>query len=118
MLVGDAARQVNPLSGGGITSGMKAGLIAGKTAALSILNNDPDYIRTYEKEWHSEVGKRHEIYNRIKKGVFNLSDKQLNSIAHSVLKIPPDKRTLGRLFTFALMNNPSLLKDVAKVFIV
>ena len=33
MLVGDAARQVNPLSGGGIASGMIGGSIAGRIAA-------------------------------------------------------------------------------------
>ena len=33
-------------------------------------------------------------------------------------KIPIEKRTLGKVFTTALMNNPSLLVDIAKVFVV
>jgi len=33
-------------------------------------------------------------------------------------KIPIEKRTLGKVFTPALMNNPSLLIDIAKVFVV
>jgi len=33
MLVGDAAHQINPMTGGGIVSGMKAGWIAGQVAA-------------------------------------------------------------------------------------
>ena len=39
MLVGDAARQVNPLSGGGIASGMIGGSIAGRIAAEAVKQN-------------------------------------------------------------------------------
>lgn len=118
MLVGDAARQVNPLSGGGITSGMIGGKIAGTIAGEAIKMKMPDHILTYDKAWYDRVGKRHEIYNRIKEGIYNFSDDKFNSIAHSVLKIPIEKRTLGKVFTTALINNPSLLIDVAKVFVI
>jgi len=118
MLVGDAARQVNPLSGGGITSGMIGGKIAGTIAGEAVKMNKPNHILTYDKAWHDRVGKRHEIYNHIKEGIYNFSDDKFNSIAHSVLKIPIEKRTLGKVFTTALINSPSLLIDVAKVFVV
>jgi digeranylgeranylglycerophospholipid reductase len=118
MLVGDAARQVNPLSGGGIASGMIGGSIAGRIAALAIKSNNLDYIYNYDKEWNERLGKRHEIFNRIKEGIYNFSDDKFNSIAHSVLKIPIEKRTLGKVFSTALFNNPSLLIDIAKVFII
>lgn len=118
MLVGDAARQVNPLSGGGIASGMIGGSIAGRIAAEAVKMNKLDHILSYDKAWHDRLGKRHEIFNRIKEGIYNFSDEKFNSIAHSVLKIPIEKRTLGKVFTTALMNNPSLLLDIAKVFVV
>lgn len=118
MIAGDAARQVNPLSGGGIASGMIGGSIAGRIAAEAIKNNNLDHILSYDKAWHNRLGKRHETFNRIKEGIYNFSDEKFNSIAHSFNKIPKEKRTLGRVFTVALMNNPSLLIDVAKVFIV
>jgi len=118
MLVGDAARQVNPLSGGGIASGMIGGKIAGTIAGEAVKQNKLDHILTYDKAWHDRLGKRHETFNRIKEGIYNFSDDKFNSIAHSVLKIPIEKRTLGKVFTTALMNNPSLLVDIAKVFVV
>ncbi|MCJ7553431.1 MAG: NAD(P)/FAD-dependent oxidoreductase [Ignavibacteriaceae bacterium] len=118
MLVGDAARQVNPLSGGGIASGMIGGKIAGTIAGEAVKMNKLDHILTYDKAWHDRLGKRHETYNRIKEGIYNFSDDKFNSIAHSVLKIPIEKRTLGKVFTTALVNSPSLLVDIAKVFIV
>ena len=118
MLAGDAARQVNPLSGGGITSGMIAGSIAGRIAAESLKLKKPEHIFNYDKEWYERVGKKHETYNRIKEGIYNFDDKKFNKIASAFNKVPKDKRTLGRLFTTALINQPSLLIDVAKVFMV
>jgi digeranylgeranylglycerophospholipid reductase len=118
MLVGDAARQVNPLSGGGITSGMSGGKIAGTIAGKAVNNNNLEYILTYDKAWNERRGKRHETFNRIKEGIYNFSDEKFNSIAHAVLKVPIEKRTIGKVFTTALMNNPKLLVDIAKVFVV
>jgi len=117
MLVGDAARQVNPLSGGGIVSGMIGGSIAGRIAADAVIKNKPDLVFTYDAEWENRLGKKHRIYERIKEGIYNFSDDKFNSIAASFEKIPEKKRTLGNLFRTALINQPSLLLDVAKVFI-
>ena len=116
MLAGDAARQVNPLSGGGIASGMIGGSIAGTVAGDSVLNNKPDYIFEYEKKWNDRLGKRHQIFDRIKNGIYNFTDQQFNDIAHAILKLPEEKRTLGNIFKTALVNKPKLLIDVAKVF--
>ncbi len=118
MLVGDAARQLNPLSGGGIASGMIGGSIAGKIAADAVRTNKPDHVLTYDKAWAGRLGKRHEIFDRIKNGIYNFSDEKFNNIARAVNKVPYEKRTLGKVFTTALINQPSLLFDVAKVFIV
>jgi digeranylgeranylglycerophospholipid reductase len=118
MLVGDAARQVNPLSGGGIASGMIGGSIAGRIAGESIKMKKPEHILSYDKAWHDRLGKRHEIFNRIKNGIYNFPDEKFNSIAKSFSKVPEDKRGLGNLFVTALINQPSLLVDVAKVFLV
>ena len=117
ILVGDAARQVNPLSGGGIASGMIGGSIGGKIAGESVKNNKPDLVLTYDKAWRERLGKRHELFNNIKNGIYNFSDEKFNKIAHSFNKVPYEKRTLGKIFTTALMNQPSLLMDIAKVFV-
>jgi digeranylgeranylglycerophospholipid reductase len=118
MLAGDSARQVNPLSGGGISSGMTAGSIAGRIAAEAVKKCSPEHIKTYPKEWYDRIGKKHEIYNRLKNGIYNFSDNDFNSIARSFRKVPENKRSIGRLFATALINNPLLLADVAKVFVV
>ncbi len=118
MLAGDAARQVNPLSGGGIASGMIGGSIAGRIAGEAVKMNKLGHILTYDREWHNRLGKRHEIFERLKNGIYNFDDNKFNKIAHSFNKVPKDKRTLGRLFTTALINQPALLVDIAKVFVI
>lgn len=116
LLVGDAARQVNPLSGGGISSGMIGGKIGGTIAGEAVTRNNLDHILTYDKAWHTARGKKHETYDRIKNAIYNFSDDKFNSIAHSFVKVPMEKRTIGNLFRTALFNNPSVLFDIAKVF--
>lgn len=92
--------------------------IAGRIAGEAIKRNKLDHLLSYDKAWHDRLGKRHETFNRIKEGIFNFSDEKFNNIEHSINKIPFEKRTLGKVFRTAMLNQPSLLIDVAKVFIV
>lgn len=117
MLVGDAAHQVNPTSGGGIISGMIGGMIAGQVAAEAISGTDLSHLAEYEKRWHKRLGWRHEVFYNIKEAISRFSDETLNGIAESALKLPEEKRTLGGIFRTALWNQPSMLVDVAKVFL-
>lgn len=117
MLAGDAARQVNPTSGGGIISGMIGGMLAGQVAAEAIAANDFSLLPEYQKRWQKRLGWRHDIFYNIKEGISGFSDETLNNIAESALKLPEQKRTLGGIFRTALWNQPSLLIDVAKVFV-
>lgn len=117
MLVGDAAHQVNPVSGGGIISGMIGGMIAGEVATESLKRNDLSYLTEYEKLWQKRLGWRHEVYYKIKEAISNFSDDTLNNIAESALKLPEEKQTLGGIFRAALWNQPSMLIEVAKVFV-
>lgn len=117
MLVGDAAHQVNPTSGGGIISGMIGGMLAGEIAAEAISKNDYSLLSDYQKRWHKRLGWRHEVFYNIKEGISRFSDETLNTIAEGALKLPEKKRTLGGIFRTALWNQPSLLLDVARVFV-
>jgi digeranylgeranylglycerophospholipid reductase len=117
LLVGDAAHQVNPTSGGGIISGMIGGMLAGEVAAESINKDDLSLLPEYQKRWQKRLGWRHEVFYHIKEGISRFSDETLNNIADSALKLPEQKRTLGGIFRTALWNQPSLLIDVARVFV-
>jgi geranylgeranyl reductase family len=117
ILVGDAAHQVNPVSGGGIISGMIGGMIGGQVAAEAIAKNDLSHLVEYEKRWHKRLGWRHEVFYNIKEAVASFSDDTLNHICDSALELPEGKRTLGGIFRTALWNKPSMLLEVAKAFV-
>jgi digeranylgeranylglycerophospholipid reductase len=117
VLVGDAAHQVNPVSGGGIISGMIGGMIGGQVAAEAIGNGKISHLAEYEKRWQKRLGWRHEVFYNIKTAISNFDDSTLNNICDSALKLPEGKRTLGGIFRTALWNQPSMLLDVAKVFV-
>lgn len=117
ILVGDAAHQVNPVSGGGIISGMIGGMIGGQVAAESILRGEVSHLREYDKRWHKRLGWRHEIFYNIRNAIGNFDDKTYNNICDSALKLPEEKRTLGGIFRAALWNQPSMILDVARVFL-
>lgn len=118
MLVGDAAHQVNPISGGGIVSGMYAGMLAGTIAAQAIRerNVSAGRLSEYDRAWGQSIGKDHERFYRIKEAVFDFSDDQFNKLAQEVLKIPVQDRSLMRIFKAALKARPKLILDVIKLF--
>ncbi len=119
MLIGDAARTVNPMTGGGIISGMRSGLLAAETAVKLIKSKSAlsaKNLAQYEKQWHKIGGKNHERFYRIKEAIFKFSDDNLNQLADQISLIPEDKRTLLKLFSAAVKQKPSLLVDVARLF--
>ena len=117
MIVGDAAHQVNPISGGGIISGMIGGMMAGEIAAQAVKSGDFSLLGEYQSRWHKRLGWRHEIFYNIKEVAGSFSDETLDRIADAVLAVPPEKRTLGGIFRAAMWNQPTLLFQVAKVFL-
>ncbi|MDP6936165.1 MAG: NAD(P)/FAD-dependent oxidoreductase [Candidatus Marinimicrobia bacterium] len=118
MLVGDAAHQVNPMTGGGIAAAMKAGWIAGQVAvkACEIGDYSEKQLEAYPKRMFKEFGKSHNLFYKIKETTEKLSDNDLNSIAEKVSNIPFDKRTLTSVFKAAVFKKPSMIVDVIKVF--
>ena len=76
ILVGDAARHVNPITGGGIIQAMQGGAIAGDVIAKAVREKNVSKRRLmeYEKRWKREFGRVLEVGMKIKNIVLNLSD--------------------------------------------
>ena len=119
MLVGDAARQVNPITGGGVVQGMIAGSIAGTVAAEAIKkqNYSRKFLKKYRKEWNKRIGKSQSLMFAIKNKFFGMKDVKFNSIVAFCKKLPPEKFTLKELFTEAIKDDPKLVLEIAKAFI-
>jgi len=119
LIAGDAAHMINPLSGGGINNAMKAGRLAGCTAAAAIREGDTSDRRLakYHQAWMELLGEDHLKYYRIKQGLEHMDDEFLNGLARTANKIAPEKRTLGRVFTHALIRHPQLISLAARFFV-
>src|SRR3989442_4275057 len=118
MLAGDAAHMINPLSGGGIVNAMKAGRLAGRTAAAAIREGDTSGQRlaAYHRAWMELLGEDHLKYYRIKQALEGLDDDFFNALARTVNGIPQRQRTLGRIFAHALLKHPQLIPVAARFF--
>ncbi|UCE06160.1 MAG: NAD(P)/FAD-dependent oxidoreductase [bacterium] len=119
MLVGDAAHQANPLTGGGIIQSIIASEIAGKVAAEAVKKNDvsKDRLSEYAKEWEKENGSSHRRAYRLKEAVYKLTDDDLNRTAAAISKKPPEKQTIVNIFKTALIQHPKLIPDIIKMFL-
>ncbi|MFO7889602.1 MAG: NAD(P)/FAD-dependent oxidoreductase [bacterium] len=118
MLVGDAAFQINPFTGGGIINSMIAGDIAGTVAAEAVNegNVSAKRLEEYQKKWYKKEGKNNDRSYKIKKVVSQFSDMDFNKIAKLLLPIPPEKRSGYQIFKKVLFKHPKLIYNAAKVF--
>lgn len=107
LLVGDAAGQAKPTSGGGIYTGAFSAKIAGKVAANAALegDNSAKKLSEYDQLWRKGLGKELEIGMKIHDYVGKLEDKQLNDLIGS-LNTPS---ILNTITEYGDMDHPSIL---------
>lgn len=84
MIVGDAAAQVKPITGGGVYYGMKCGKIAGAIAAKACLTGDMKVLNAYERRWQKEIGKEIAFGLKVHKLRCVISDKDFDTIFHTL----------------------------------
>jgi len=120
MLVGDAARQVNPLHGGGIVQGMIGGHYAGEVAAEAVKakNFERKFLMKYKKNWDKRIGNNQKTMYAMKERYMKMTNNSFNKLVDFCEKIPKDTFSLPILFKEAMKNDPKLVMDIAKSFII
>ncbi|NJE06336.1 NAD(P)/FAD-dependent oxidoreductase [Thermococcus sp. M36] len=78
VVVGDAARQVNPMHGGGMAEAMEAGTIASKWIVKALEEENLELLKNYTKEWWETDGKRLEKVLKVRKVTEKLTDEDLD----------------------------------------
>ncbi|MDD4748661.1 MAG: digeranylgeranylglycerophospholipid reductase [Methanosarcinaceae archaeon] len=119
MLVGDAARQSDPITGGGILNAMEAGKIAGEAAFEAISAGDVSEEKLeeiYEKKWRATVGHEIDMSLVVKNCFIKLEDKELNSLAHSLKDIKFERMRLFDLLQALFGANRKLLWELRVLF--
>jgi digeranylgeranylglycerophospholipid reductase len=86
MVVGDAARQVNPATGGGMKFGIRAGIIAGEVAANAIKTGDcsAKFLKAYEKKWNKEFARRFKAFEIFKELIEEMPDEKLDKLCEDI----------------------------------
>lgn len=86
MTAGDAARVINPLTGGGIRNALRTGKMAGEVAVACIRKGDvsKESLMEYDRMWRGEMEDELLRYWRMKERYVNLSDDVLDKIVLAV----------------------------------
>ncbi len=114
MVVGTAAKQVDPIHGGGIALAMGAGVMAAKAAIKAHKKKDfsKETLYEYEKEWRSKEGVICNQRLLLRKTMEKLTDDDLNHIFNQIN--PPELQMLmdgkfAQVVTKVLGGRPQML---------
>lgn len=87
LFVGDAARQVNPLTGGGIFFALEAGRISGEVIAEASRKGDNSILQNYQTIWDKEYGKLFSMYYKMRKLFLSMSDEEFDFLVQEVNQV-------------------------------
>jgi digeranylgeranylglycerophospholipid reductase len=118
MLVGDAARQSDPITGGGLVNAMDAGEIAGNVAYEAISTSDVStkMLQRYESRWRKTIGQDIDNDLVVKNKFVEFTDEQLNTFAHSLQNVNFNTMNLKELLYVLFKANKRLLWDMRVLF--
>lgn len=89
LLVGDAARVADPISGAGIINGLASGTMAGRVAAEALRGGDLSErgLRPYQDEWDRTIGRDMRFRSRIREVFLKLTDGDFEAILDVGMKL-------------------------------
>ena len=98
LIVGDAASQVKPTTGGGVVMGLTCAKIAGEIAHQAIQQNDfsESFLSLYQQMWQQAIGFDMAVMRQIRLMLNRLSDDKLDKIIRLCSELHVDK-TLRRV---------------------
>ena len=111
LLIGDAARQVDPITGGGLMASIEAGEIAGETIGKAVGEQrfDKKMLSSYEEKLENTVYKKLKRNYVVKEIILGMEDKTLNMLADSLKDYKFDELSTLSLVKALVLKHPSLL---------
>ena len=119
MLVGDAAHQAFPHTGGGIENALEAGSLAGEVAVDSLRAGDygSRFLERYSALWHNRFGKDMSLSYRIKELLQAFDDKAWNRSAAVLSHLDIKSLTAQEVLLAVLREDPGLLLELRHLVI-
>ncbi len=113
MLVGDAARMIDPLTGGGIANGCLAGKICGTVAAEAVAARDAsqEFLRKYDRAWRARLEEK--LYRNwlAKEKLVTLSDATFDKIVDALSGVKLEKLNVHNILRAVREKYPEVTKE-------
>ena len=113
MVVGDAARQIDPVTGGGIFTTVPCARVAGEVAAEAVKaeTTSEDFLKRYDATWRAKIGDILKMSLKCRKVADNLTDEEMNALVE-FLNNSKGKEISKLSFIKFLGKHPRLLRLV------
>lgn len=113
MLVGDAARMIDPITGGGVANACRAGRVAGEVLGEAAQTGDfsLDQLMKYETGWREKM--ENSLYRNwlAKEKLARLSDEVLDKIVDSLADAGVEKLSVRAILEAVKRKHPELVKE-------
>jgi len=111
VLVGDAARHVDPITGGGLTTALEGGKLAGEIIGKCVKDQmfDKDSLFEYETLWKQAFGQKLLRDYLVKDIMLGFDDKTLNMLADSLKDYKFEEFSTLSLVKALVLKHPTLL---------
>jgi len=116
LLVGDAGRFVNPITGGGIHTAIITGNLAGQLAVEAIAKEDysAKFLKKYNDMWKPEIYDELDKCLKAQEVFMKLTEKELDSIAETMNDLKLDTISTMSIIKAVVTKNPGLLLKFGK----
>jgi digeranylgeranylglycerophospholipid reductase len=113
MIVGDAARMIDPLTGGGIANGCIAGKICGEVAANAVHTDDvsKEFLQAYEKGWRARLEEK--LYRNwlAKEKLCTISDETFDKVIDALQDVRLQKLSVHNILKAVRDKYPEVTRD-------
>ncbi|MEM3851404.1 MAG: NAD(P)/FAD-dependent oxidoreductase [Methanomassiliicoccales archaeon] len=113
MLVGDAARMIDPLTGGGISNGVIAGRVCGEVAAEAIKAGDcsVEFLQKYEQGWRAHLEEKLYRDYMAKEKLITLDDASLDKLIDALSTVPMSNLSTREILNAVRSKYPELVRE-------
>ncbi len=113
LLCGDAARMIDPVTGGGILNGCLTGKFAGEAAAQAVREDDADetMVKAYETRWRARL--EESLYRNylIKEKLLTMSDELISRIIRAIKEVGLDRVSTHEVLSALRKKHPELVAE-------
>lgn len=114
LAVGDAARLIDPVTGGGVLNACLSGIYAGEVASKAVAQQDfsEKMLSEYEKLWRAKLEEKHYRNWLVKEKLSKLSDEFLNKGIEALAEVKFERISTLELINAVKERYPEMLKEL------